>query len=94
VAADTLPDAGATAGKEFAVPPRLAQGASLAFRWLAAHGDIEEMNGLPAANPICGWVVPNHLDNRTTAASPPRPPAHLSPAASSASPRWIAAPNR
>lgn len=63
LAADTLPDVGADLGQEFAVPPRLAQGAGLAFRWLAAHRDVEEMNDLPAANPICGWVVPNHLDN-------------------------------
>jgi len=63
LAADTLPDVGATPGQEFAVPPRLAQPAGLAFRWLAAHDEIEEMNDLPVANPICGWVVPNHLDN-------------------------------
>ncbi|CUS04284.2 protein of unknown function [Candidatus Promineifilum breve] len=62
-ASDSLPDAGDTPGKEFATPPRLAQAARLAFRWLAANTEIEEMNDHPASNPICGWVVPNYLDN-------------------------------
>ncbi len=60
---NTLPDVGENPGKEFAMPPRLAQGARLAFRWLAASSEIEEMNDHPASNPICGWVVPNNLDD-------------------------------
>lgn len=60
---NTLPDVGETPGQEFAMPPRLAQGARLAFRWLAASSEIEEMNDHPASNPICGWVTPNNLDD-------------------------------
>jgi hypothetical protein len=45
------------------LPPRLTQPARLELRWLAAdHGDME-MNSHPATTPICGWLVPNNLDN-------------------------------
>ena len=59
---DTMRDVGAVPGKEFAIAPRLAQNMRLAFTWLAAHDDIEEMNEHPASNPICGWIMPNFLD--------------------------------
>jgi hypothetical protein len=59
-AADT-----ANAGKIF-LPPRLLPPARLWFRWLSAAagkgGDFVEMNTHPATTPVCGWVVPNHLD--------------------------------
>ena len=59
-AADT-----ANAGKIF-LPPRLLPPTRLWFRWLSAAsnkgGDFEEMNTHPATTPVCGWVVPNHLD--------------------------------
>jgi hypothetical protein len=43
--------------------PRLAQPSRLLFRWLAADGtDLEEMNSHPATTPVCGWLLPNHLD--------------------------------
>lgn len=51
------------------LPPRLAQPARLNFRWLAAEieagqsGDEPEMNSHPATTPVCGWLLPNHLDN-------------------------------
>lgn len=51
------------------LPPRLVQPARLNFRWLAVDrgnhlGDDEpEMNDHPATTPICGWLLPNHLDN-------------------------------
>ncbi len=48
--------------------PRLSQPARLNFRWLAAApGETEsgeqEMNDHPATTPICGWLLPNNLDN-------------------------------
>ena len=43
--------------------PRLAQPARLNFRWLSAGQGDQEMNDHPATTPICGWVMPNHLDN-------------------------------
>lgn len=51
------------------LPPRLAQPARLNFRWLAADrgatsaGDEPEMNAHPATTPVCGWLLPNNLDN-------------------------------
>jgi len=58
------------------LPPRLVQPTRLNFRWLAAEPlnepeeslttqtqDEPEMNPHPASSPICGWVLPNNLDN-------------------------------
>jgi hypothetical protein len=45
------------------LPPRLAQAARLNFRWLAAGNDEAEMNDHPATSPICGWILPNNLDD-------------------------------
>jgi hypothetical protein len=45
------------------VPPRLVQPSRLNFRWLSAAQDDEEMNDHPATTPVCGWVLPNNLDN-------------------------------
>lgn len=45
------------------LPPRLAESARLRFRWLAADSEEVEVNSHPTTSPICGWVVPNHLDN-------------------------------
>lgn len=43
--------------------PRIAQPARLIFRWMAADStEYDEANAHPAASPVCGWVVPNHLD--------------------------------
>jgi len=45
------------------LPPRLAQAARLLFRFLAAgSSQLEEMNLHPATSPICGWLLPNHLN--------------------------------
>jgi WD40 repeat protein len=43
--------------------PRIAQAARLNFRWLSADHDDMEMNAHPASSPICGWLVPNNLDD-------------------------------
>ncbi len=45
------------------LPPRMPQPARLNLRWLAANTDEQEMNDHPATTPICGWVLPNNLDN-------------------------------
>ena len=42
--------------------PRLSQPARLNFRWLAARENREEFNQHPATTPICGWLIPNYLD--------------------------------
>lgn len=65
-AADT-----ANTGKIY-LAPRVLAPTRLWFRWLSATfdpgvpgitGDFVEMNSHPATSPVCGWVVPNHLDN-------------------------------
>ena len=54
------------------LPPRLLTPTRLWFRWLSAmHNndvsgvttDFVEMNNHPATSPVCGWILPNHLDN-------------------------------
>jgi hypothetical protein len=43
--------------------PRISQPARLAFRWLAANGtNIELLTANPAVSPVCGWLLPNHVD--------------------------------
>lgn len=46
------------------LPPRISQPTRLIFRWLSATDSIEaqEMTLHPATTPICGWIMPNHLD--------------------------------
>lgn len=45
------------------LPPRLVQAARVNFRWLAAMDDVDEVNTHSATTPICGWIMPNILDN-------------------------------
>ena len=45
------------------LPPRLCQPARLNFRFLSARETAREMNSLIESNPICGWLLPNNLDN-------------------------------
>ncbi len=44
------------------LPARIAQPARLGFRWLSSVADDVESTDHPATTPICGWIVPNHLD--------------------------------
>jgi hypothetical protein len=45
------------------LPPRLAQPARLNLRWLAASTAATEAGAHPVTTPICGWLLPNHLDD-------------------------------
>ncbi len=60
VASSLKPPSGAD-GQIF-LPPRIAQPARLLFRWISATDDQVETNSHPAATPVCGWVLFNHLD--------------------------------
>lgn len=73
VAQSLKPAAGDSAnqGKIF-LPPRLLAPTRLWFAWLSAmhdnsvpgvNADFVEMNSHPATSPVCGWVMPNHLDD-------------------------------
>ncbi len=45
------------------LPPRISQASRLLFRFLAADtSSLAEMNLHPATTPICGWLLPNHLN--------------------------------
>ncbi|MBO1348085.1 MAG: hypothetical protein EBE86_012130 [Hormoscilla sp. GUM202] len=48
-----------------AMLPRLAQPARINFRWLDADHDqkTRETNSHPETTPICGWLLPNNLDD-------------------------------
>ena len=52
--------------KPIHLPPRLAQPARLNFRWLSGSLGQQEMNDHPTTTPICGWILPNNLDNSLT----------------------------
>ncbi|MGC5698867.1 hypothetical protein J4P02_01555 [Pseudomonas sp. NFXW11] len=43
-------------------PYGLVQPGQLAMRWLDAEQDANEVGLVAEANPVCGWVLPNHLD--------------------------------
>jgi hypothetical protein len=71
-AADLSPAAGdtANAGKAY-LPPRVLTPSRVDAQWLSATfnqavagitGDFAEPNDHPATSPVCGWIVPNHLD--------------------------------
>jgi len=49
--------------KVFCLPPRIVQSSRLNFDWLSASNDTVEVNTHPASSPVCGWVLPNHLDD-------------------------------
>ena len=45
------------------MPPRISQPALLQFRWLAADDSNAVTGSHSSASPICGWLVPNYLDD-------------------------------
>ncbi|WP_094603728.1 hypothetical protein SPSIL_041280 [Sporomusa silvacetica DSM 10669] len=44
------------------VQPRVVQPSRLLFRWQAADQADTETNSDPSTSPVCGWILPNHLD--------------------------------
>ena len=54
-----------TTGNRFQaiLPPRLVQPARLNLRWIAADDDTIESNQHTATSPICGWIIPNFVDD-------------------------------
>ena len=71
-AASLSPAAGDTANAEKVyLPPRALAPARVDAYWLSAThnddfpgitSDFVEVNAHPATSPVCGWIVPNHLD--------------------------------
>lgn len=67
--ADFRPDPADTVNAEkIYLPPRPLVPTRLDFHWLSAtHDDAEKddfvlLNAHPATSPVCGWILPNHLD--------------------------------
>ena len=48
------------------LPPRLVQPARLNLRWIAGDDDTIETNQHPATSPVCGWILPNFVDETIT----------------------------
>ncbi|MGD2087088.1 MAG: hypothetical protein PVH61_12975 [Candidatus Aminicenantes bacterium] len=44
------------------LPPRLTQQSRLLFRQVSAEADTHDILYYPEDSPICGWLLPNHLD--------------------------------
>jgi hypothetical protein len=44
------------------LPPRVAQDSQLAFHLISNDEQNSDINHVADGNPICGWIVPNHLD--------------------------------
>jgi hypothetical protein len=48
------------------LPPRFVQPCRINFRWLSVNNqdnNNQETNAHPNSNPICGWILPNNLNN-------------------------------
>ncbi|MGW2543597.1 hypothetical protein ACWC5I_22655 [Kitasatospora sp. NPDC001574] len=76
VLADSVrPDDGATILPEFPyryveLRPRLLQGARLRFDAVSATDDSQVLDLHAGVNPVCGWLLPNHLDSALAAFDP------------------------
>lgn len=61
---ESLTTPGNTWGNAYGqLPPRLSQGARASMNLLKSTDDSIVSNSSDATSPICGWVMPNHLDN-------------------------------
>lgn len=58
------------AARMIKLPPRLVQDSRLDFRLLSNDGLNTEIDRTAGANPICGWLVPNHLDRSLAVYAP------------------------
>lgn len=76
VLADSVrPDEGATVLPDFPyryteLRPRLLQGARLRFDAVSATDDSQVLDLHAGVNPVCGWLLPNHLDGALDAFDP------------------------
>lgn len=64
IVSETIPKQAGTGAlaPELLLPPRLAQGTRVGFEFMSARDANQPMSALPGAQPVCGWVTPNHLD--------------------------------
>lgn len=57
-----IPESTEATQRMLQLPPRPIQDAQLALRFTANDGSDAEVGLAAGANPVCGWIVPNHLD--------------------------------
>lgn len=50
------------AARMLRLKPRLAQPARLDFTWISSEDDSVIVDQAAEASPVCGWLLPNHLD--------------------------------
>jgi hypothetical protein len=62
ILAQTVATPGDASGSFIQLPPRIAQPSSAALTLVDAADDGIPANSADATSPICGWLVPNHLD--------------------------------
>ncbi|MEM9685856.1 MAG: hypothetical protein AAF934_02925, partial [Bacteroidota bacterium] len=65
-----LPTVGNTQPTDIWLPPRFTQPVRINFRWLSADSGSQELNSHPESNPVCGWLLANHLDNSVAVYDP------------------------
>jgi hypothetical protein len=64
VLAESVQTPGDTTGRIVQLAPRITQPARLSLRLMAANdptGTVQS-NSAPSTSPVCGWLLPNHLD--------------------------------
>jgi hypothetical protein len=87
----------ATPGRRIKQAPRIVQPARLDLRLLDAADDSKEVFYAPSTNPVCGWVLPNHLDRSIAvydaAGQPLGELLVLADASGQEIVRWLAAPD-
>jgi hypothetical protein len=44
------------------LPPRAVQSSRMVFRFVSAEDDLQETGLGVNSNPVCGWLLPNHID--------------------------------
>lgn len=77
--------------------PRVVQPNRLDLRLLDANNDASEVFFTPGANPVCGWLLPNHLDRSIAVYDAPGNPLGellvLADASGQRKVTWLPAPN-
>ncbi|HYW11883.1 MAG TPA: hypothetical protein VE871_08000, partial [Longimicrobium sp.] len=98
--AGLVPDAAnppATPMRRVRQVPRVVQPNRLDLRMLDAADDTKEVYYAPGANPVCGWLLPNHLDRSVAAYDAAGNPLGellvLADVTGTPTVRWLAAPD-
>ncbi len=61
--AGLAPDPAMASAYQVKQAPRIVQPSRINLRWLSNSDDSQEVFLAPNVNPVCGWLIPNHLDH-------------------------------